>query len=104
MTLHKHKVDGRHIVEDGGKLFRVPDGWQIAPGDDQDTQVCGAHAWESNCLVFANGDFCGTALHPSMAGLMCFILLRLRKIKFSDASAQGKNIPAATVSNGRDRR
>jgi hypothetical protein len=63
MTLHCHKVDDHHNVEDGSKPEHVPSGWQIAPGDADDIRVCGAHPWQSYGLVFANGDAYGTTKH-----------------------------------------
>jgi hypothetical protein len=62
MTLHSHKIDDRTLVRDGDKPSQVPAGWQIAVGDADDIRVCGAHPWQSHWLVFANGDFCGTAM------------------------------------------
>ena len=56
MTLHFHKVDDSTIVYDGNQPVHVPAGWQIADGSADDVRVCGAHPWQSNCLVFANGD------------------------------------------------
>ena len=37
-------------------------GWQIARGDADDVRVCAAHPWQSRYLVFANGDYYGTAM------------------------------------------
>jgi hypothetical protein len=70
MTLHSHKVDDSTFVEDGDDRSRVPAGWQIAVGDADDIRVCGAHPWQSHCLVFANGDRYGTAMcwEPSHIG------------------------------------
>ena len=62
MTLHFHKVDDRTVVSDGDKPSQVPAGWQIAVGDADDIRVCGAHPWQSYWLVFANGDYYGTAM------------------------------------------
>ena len=64
MTLHRHKVDDRTIVEDGQQPLDVPAGWQIADGSADDVRVCGAHPWQSYVLVFANGDTYGTAACP----------------------------------------
>ncbi len=61
MTLHRHKVDDSTTVEDGKQPVHVPAGWQIADGNADDCRVCRAHPWQSHCLVFANGDVCGTA-------------------------------------------
>jgi len=69
MTLHSHKVDGGSLVSDGMKPVHVPAGWQIAAGDADDIRVCGAHPWQSQWVVFANGDICGTAMNsPSYTG------------------------------------
>jgi hypothetical protein len=70
MSLHSHKVDDRTLVQDGDKPVHVPSGWEIAPGDAHDIRVCGAHSWQSNGLVFSNGDRYGTAMcpTPSFAG------------------------------------
>ena len=69
MTLHRRKVDDRTPVEGCDQLLDVPGGWQIADGSADDVRVCGAHPWQSYCLLFANGDGCGTAAcHPSFIG------------------------------------
>ncbi len=69
MTLHCHTVDVGTLVEDGKKPLHVPTGWQIAAGDADDARVCGAHPWQSICLVFANGDAYGTSMcDPSYIG------------------------------------
>ncbi len=62
MTLHKHKVDGRTRVEDGKQPLELFAGWEVAPFDDDSVRVCGAHAWQSDWLVFASGHMCGTAI------------------------------------------
>ena len=61
MTLHMHRVDDESWVEDGQHPLDVPAGWQIAEGSADDTRVCGSHPWQSEYLVFANGDACETA-------------------------------------------
>ena len=61
MTLHMHRVDDRTWVYDDDQPLDVPAGWQIADGSADDARVCGAHLWQSECLVFANGDAYGTA-------------------------------------------
>ncbi len=43
-------------------------GWQIAGGDADDVRVCAAHPWQSQFLVFANGDYYGTALGSCYIG------------------------------------
>ena len=87
ITLHRHKVDDRHtIVKDGQQPLPVPAGWQIAEGNADDIRVCGAHPWQSNWLVFANGDIYGTAachLFSSYIGEFRLRLWRRReKFKF----------------------
>jgi hypothetical protein len=61
-TLHVHKVGDRKLAQDGTKPVHVPAGWDIAPGDADDVRVCGAHPWQSDCLVFADTYCCGTAM------------------------------------------
>jgi len=64
MTLHFHlvdKMDGRTTAYDDSQPRRVPAGWQIADGSADDVRVCGAHAWQTQYLVLANGSLCGTA-------------------------------------------
>jgi hypothetical protein len=65
MSLHSHKVDDRTDVQDCDKPVHVPSGWEIAPHDADDIRVCGAHPWQSNWLVFANGNMYWTARHPN---------------------------------------
>ena len=75
MTLHRHKVDDSSLLYDGNNVSLVPAGWQIADGSADDVRVCGAHPWQSYCLVFANGDAYGTAAgHPSFIGNAQFAL------------------------------
>ncbi len=75
MTMHRHKVDDSTIVKDGDQPVHVPAGWQIADGSADDVRVCGAHSWQSYCLIFANGDTYGTAAgHPSFIGNAQFAL------------------------------
>jgi hypothetical protein len=61
MTLHLREVDNQSTAFDGDQPLQVPAGWVIADGSPDDVRVCGAHTWQSDCLVFANGTFCGTA-------------------------------------------
>ena len=70
MTLHGHKVDDRTVVQDSNQPLDVAAGWEVAPCDDDSVRVCGAHAWQSQCLVFANGHIYGTAIcdHPPCKG------------------------------------
>ena len=76
MTLHRHKVDDSTIVKDGDQPLDVPEGWQIADGSADDARVCGAHPWQSNWLVFANGDVYGAAClkNPTLRGNAQFAL------------------------------
>ena len=76
MTLHRRKVDDSTIVPDGCQPVHVPAGWQIADGSADDVRVCAAHPWQSGCLVFADGDSCGTAACsvPSYIGNAQFAL------------------------------
>ena len=60
MTLHRRNDDDRTIVYDGEPPLPVPAGWQIAEGNADDIRVCAAHPWQSDSLVFANGDLYGT--------------------------------------------
>jgi hypothetical protein len=60
-TLHSPKIDDRTGGSDGDEPSQVAAGWQIAVGDADDIRVCGAHPWQSHWLVFANGDYYGTA-------------------------------------------
>jgi hypothetical protein len=62
MSLHSHKVDDRKLVRDGTKPVHVPSGWEIAPGDADDIRVCATHPWQSDYLIFSNGDAYGTAM------------------------------------------
>ncbi len=84
MTLHSHKVDDRTRVGDGDKPLQVPAGWEIAVGDADDIRVCAAHPWQSHCLVFANGDYYGTAMcnMPSYIGKNSLLQYR-KKFNFS---------------------
>ena len=75
MTLHRRKVDDRVWVEDGNQPVHVPAGWQIADGSADDARVCGAHPWQSQGLVFANGDGYYTGANvPSNRGNAQFAL------------------------------
>jgi hypothetical protein len=90
MTLHSHKIDDRTYVSDGDEPSQVAAGWQIAVGDADDIRVCGAHPWQSWYLVFANGDYCGTAMCslPSAIGKNSFT--EQEKIKFFSRLKIGK--------------
>ena len=78
MTLHCHKVDDGSLASDGMKPVHVPAGWQIATGDLDDIRVCGAHPWQSQWVVFANGDIYGTAMcdNPWYTGINSLHKLR----------------------------
>jgi hypothetical protein len=60
--LHAHLIDNCSYVSDGHEPEKVPDGFEVAPGDKVDMEVCGAHAWQSSWLAFADGQVCGTAI------------------------------------------
>jgi hypothetical protein len=64
MTLHGHKFDDDTSELDGKQPLPVPAGWQIAEGDEDDIFVCATYPWQSEHLVFANGDCYGTADAP----------------------------------------
>ena len=84
MTLHRHKVDDRTIVNDGKQPLPVPAGWQIAEGNADDIRVCAAHPWQSRYLIFANGDHYGTAAcHSSYIGEFRLRLWRRLEICFA---------------------
>ena len=84
------------------KIVTFGAGWQIADGDADDVRVCGAHPWQSFCLIFANGDFYGTAMcnYPSQIGACVrrAAAATAKNMKFSPhARQQGKNTQAAAV-------
>ena len=83
------------------KIVTFGAGWQIAGGDADDVRVCGAHPWQSNYLVFANGDAYGTAMsHPSYRGACArrAAAATAKNMKFSPhARQQGKKGTSATV-------
>ena len=84
------------------KIVTFGAGWQIAGGDADDVRVCGAHPWQSNYLVFANGDAYGTAMcHiPSFIGACArrAAAATAKNIKFSPhARQQGKKWAAAIL-------
>lgn len=58
-----HRVDDPMVkeVKDGMEPLDVPEGWQIADGSADDARVCGAHPWQSDFLVFSDGNIYGTA-------------------------------------------
>ncbi len=84
MTLHCHKVDHIYYVQDGQQPLLVPAGWQIAEANSDSISVCADHSWQSEYLVFANGDIYGTRLaHSSYIGEFRLRLWRRReKFKF----------------------
>jgi hypothetical protein len=84
------------------KIVTFGAGWQIAGGDADDVRVCGAHPWQSWWLVFANGDFYGTAICdiPSCIGACArrAAAATAKNMKFSPhARQQGKKGASATV-------
>ena len=82
------------------KIVTFGAGWQIAGGDADDVRVCGAHPWQSQFLVFANGDYYGTALHSSSIGACArrAAAATAKNMKFSPhARQQGKNTAAAVL-------
>ncbi len=93
------------------KIVTFGAGWQIARGDADDDRVCAAHPWQSDYLVFANGDAYKTAMcyDPSDRGACArrAAAATAKNMKFSPhARQQGKNSQAATIlhrmSKGRD--
>jgi len=46
-------------------FIKLDEGWEIAPGDDHDREVCLKHRWCSHALVFADGDFAPTSIRLS---------------------------------------
>jgi hypothetical protein len=85
MTLHCHKVDDHTLVEDGQKPVHVPAGWEIAPGDADDIRVCGAHPWQSDRLVFVDGDHHRT-FH-----------MQLKNVASDKLEAEGNELAAALL-------
>ena len=78
------------------KIVTFGAGWQIAGGDAADVRVCGAHPWQSNYLVFADGTSCGTAINGN--GLIGACARPAKNMKFSPhARQQGKKGPAASL-------
>jgi hypothetical protein len=51
-----------YYERDGKRFVRLPseEGWEVAPEDASDVEVCGLHPWQSNFLVFADSDAAGT--------------------------------------------
>jgi hypothetical protein len=77
-SAHWRLVDGGTkgtYAKDGFAPVKLPQGWEIAPGEANDTRVCGAHPWQSSFLVFANGDFAGTSAcsDPSYIGILLLV-------------------------------
>ncbi len=76
-------------------------GWQIAGGDADDVRVCGAHPWQIDYLVFANGGRYGTAMcDPSYRGACArrAAAATAKNMKFSPhARQQGKKSAAANL-------
>ncbi len=64
-TLHKHRVDGGSLCNDGDQPVQVPPEWAIAPAEDDVRFICGQHKWRSTCLVLNDG----TAIFTLLAQL-----------------------------------
>ena len=84
------------------KIVTFGAGWQIAGGDADDVRVCAAHPWQSYNLVFANGDYYGTAMcnQPSHTGACArrAAAATAKNMKFSPhARQQGKMRAAASL-------
>ena len=92
------------------KIVTFGAGWQIAGGDADDVRVCRAHPWQSEWLLFANGDAYGTAMCsiPSHIGACArrAAAATAKNMKFSPhARQQGKKGAAAILNRmrkGRD--
>jgi hypothetical protein len=105
MTLHMHRVDDHKKVRDGRQPLDVPAGWQIANPIADDIRVCGAHPWQSHCLVLDNGGAYGTASSSFRAGdrSFCCSVEKITKIYKISISAKTENqgkygtSPAATL-------
>jgi hypothetical protein len=61
-------------VNDGRVPVDVMPGFEIAPGEACDVEVANAHAWQSYCLIFNDGQGAATALNiadcPARKGTM----------------------------------
>ena len=82
------------------KIVTFGAGWQIAGGDADDARVCGAHPWQSEYLVFANGDRYGTAMDSSDRGACArrAAAATAKNMKFSPhARQQGDKWAAANL-------
>ena len=82
------------------KIVTFDAGWQIAGGDADDVRVCGAHPWQSDWLVFANGDAYGTDMYNSNIGACArrAAAATAKNMKFSPhARQQGKKGAAAVL-------
>ena len=82
------------------KIVTFGAGWQIAGGDADDVRVCAAHPWQSQFLVFANGDRYGTALSSYYIGACArrAAAATAKNMKFSPhARQQGKKWAAAIL-------
>ena len=84
------------------KIVTFGAGWQIAGGDADDVRVCGAHPWQIQWLLFANGDMYGTAMcyNPSSRGACArrAAAATAKDMKFSPhARQQGKKGAAASL-------
>jgi hypothetical protein len=76
MTAHAFKVDEQTSNKSGDDAVDIAPGWEVAPGDDTNAhRVCGAHAWQAYCLVFADGGYCCSASQSASKGILMCILL-----------------------------
>jgi hypothetical protein len=46
-------------------FVEIPAGWTIAIGDADDRHVVSSHYWQSDVLVFSNGQACPTKIHTA---------------------------------------
>jgi hypothetical protein len=69
-TLIPHNLDEETMIFDGHTPKKIPEGWHIAPGDDNDIEFCKLHPFQSQTIVFSDGSVCGTTIHkdPSFRG------------------------------------
>ena len=70
-SAHERAVEGgaQHAYSRDGKVpVKLDEGWEIAPGDECDREVCWQHKWSSHALVFADGDIAATCICLSGSG------------------------------------
>jgi hypothetical protein len=83
------------------KIVTFGAGWQIARGDADDVRVCAAHPWQSQWLVFANGDRYGTAMchnsHYIGACALRAAAATAKNMKFSPHAQQGNKWATAVL-------